>query len=67
MLFRSNKMELEIAEFDLNEILDQLYFNLAKSHGIKVVNKVPKHFKVKGDKIRLKQVFVNLCYVEDAS
>ena len=56
----AGKIKLNIEEFDLNEILDQLYFNLAKDKGIHIINRVPPNFLVKGDKLRLKQVFVNL-------
>jgi len=56
----SKKIYLNITDFDLNEILDKLYFNLAKQNGITVKNKTPIRFDVSGDKVRLKQVFVNL-------
>jgi len=55
----AHKIALEKEKFRLMEIIDPLYINIAKSNGIKVINKV-KDFMVFGDKAKLKQVYINL-------
>lgn len=56
----ANKIEIYKKEFNLRDIIDDLYINIAKSKNIKVVNKVKKKFIVKADKGTIKQVYINL-------
>lgn len=56
----SGKLQLSKEEFFLDEITDELYINIAKNNGLKVINRIKKGFKVIGDKTRLKQVYINL-------
>ncbi|MFH1642744.1 MAG: HAMP domain-containing sensor histidine kinase [Nanoarchaeota archaeon] len=56
----ANKLVLNITEFQLHEIVDELYTTIARNNNLKVNNKIKKGFVVKGDKNMLKQVYINL-------
>ena len=56
----AKKLNLEKTDFQLHEIIDGLYINIARNSGILVVNKVPKRFWVNADKNMIKQVYINL-------
>ncbi|MBD3163769.1 hypothetical protein GF323_01075 [Candidatus Woesearchaeota archaeon] len=55
----ANKLDMEREDFELGEIIDDMYISFARNKGIKVVNKAAK-VRVNGDKKLLKQVFINL-------
>jgi len=55
----AGKLVLDKSKFYLNEIIDPIYIENAKSKGITVHNKI-KNLSVFGDKSRLKQVYINL-------
>ncbi|MCK5283330.1 MAG: HAMP domain-containing histidine kinase [Nanoarchaeota archaeon] len=56
----ANKIVLDKTDFYFNEIIDDLYINIARNKGIEVINKVGKRLKVHADKKMLKQVYINL-------
>jgi len=56
---KAGKLILDKTKFDLSEIIDKMYIEGAKDKGIDVINKT-KRLSIYGDKIRLKQVYVNL-------
>ncbi|MFH2028759.1 MAG: HAMP domain-containing sensor histidine kinase [Nanoarchaeota archaeon] len=56
----ANKIVLEKSQFNLNEIIDDIYINLAHSKDIEVANKIRKNFKVNADKKLMKQIYINL-------
>lgn len=57
----TRRLKLRIAEFDLFEFCDSsVYKELAKNKGIKIVNKIPKGFKINVDIDKFKQVLINL-------
>ncbi len=55
----ANKLILDKSYFNILELIDGLYINIAENKGINIVKRI-KNFKVYGDKNRLKQVYINL-------
>lgn len=57
---KSGKLTLNKSRFKIKVIIDKMYITLAREKGIKIVNRINESLEVYGDKIRLKQVYVNL-------
>jgi signal transduction histidine kinase len=56
----SGKDKVELEEFDLNELKEQIVNNSASEKGIKLVFEIPKGFKARVDKRKFIQLYTNL-------